>query len=82
MMNAELVIAGQRRILIPTVFREDYLLALRALSRQMHTEPYVRMMDRAHRFSSKIDFSSYESAFDILTEANAFKEPSEGRLKD
>ena len=34
MMNAELVKAGYSKILIPTVFREDYLLALRKLSRK------------------------------------------------
>lgn len=82
MMNAELVHAGLRRILIPAVYREDYLLALRAVSRQKHTEPYIKMMDRAQRFSAKIDFSSYKAACDMLTKSDAFKEPNEGRLKD
>jgi hypothetical protein len=48
----------------------------------MHPEPYVTIIDRAQRFSAKIDFSSYEAAIDLLTKADAFKEPSEGRLKD
>ena len=33
MMNAELVAADQSKIIIPTVFREDYLDALRRLTR-------------------------------------------------
>ena len=34
MMNAELVAADQSKIIIPTVFREDYLNALRRLTRR------------------------------------------------
>ncbi len=34
MMNAELVGGGQSRIIIPTVFRDDYLGGLRQLTRQ------------------------------------------------
>lgn len=79
-MNAELVSTGLRRILIPTVYREDYLLALRALSRNGIAEPYVKMLDRAQRFSSQIDFSSYETACELLTKANAFEESSDARL--
>ena len=47
MMNAELVHGNRARIIIPTVYREDYLLALRALTRNGNTEPYIRMLDRA-----------------------------------
>lgn len=38
-MSAELVQAGECRILIPTVYREDYLGGLRALSRQDDPTP-------------------------------------------
>ena len=82
MMNAELVSAGLRRILIPTVYREDYLLALRALSRQRTAEPYIKMVDRAHRFSARVDFSSYDAAHDVLARANAFQEPADARFLD
>ena len=82
MMNAELVSAGLRRILIPTVYREDYLLALRALLRQRTAEPYIKMVDRAHRFSARVDFSSYDAAHDVLARANAFQEPADARFLD
>ncbi len=39
MLNAELVHGKRSRIIIPTVYREDYLLALRALTRQGNTDP-------------------------------------------
>ena len=82
MMNAELVAAGLRRIIIPTVFRDDYLGALRALSRRGDPAAYLRMIDRAERFSASIDFSDFASARRGLEAANAFKDPGEARLLD
>ncbi len=43
MMNADLVFAGSSTIIIPTVYREDYLLALRALTRRNRPVPLVEM---------------------------------------
>lgn len=81
MLNAELVHSGRARIIIPTVYREDYLLALRALTRQGNTDPYIRMLDRAQDFTARIDFNDYERALAQLREANAFLDPHEGRLR-
>ena len=81
MLNAELVHGAQARIIIPTVYREDYLLALRALTRQGNTDPYIRMLDRAQEFTSEIDFNDYERALSQLRESGAFLEPNEGRLR-
>ncbi|TCK18986.1 Fic/DOC family protein [Thiogranum longum] len=80
-MNAELVSSGQSRILIPTVYREDYLLNLRRLSRDDEPLPFISMMDRAHRFTSRIDFSDYAQAKAQLAACNAFKESYEGVLR-
>lgn len=71
MMNAELVAAGLRRIVIP-----------RALSRRGDPAAYLRMIDRAERFSASIDFSDFASARRALEAANAFKDPGEARLLD
>lgn len=80
MMNAELMHGKRCRIIIPTVYREDYLLALRALSRESRTDPYIRMIDRAQIFVSAIDFNDYEQALVTLRRCNAFSEPSEAKL--
>jgi len=80
MMNAELAHGGLHRIIIPTVYREDYLLALRALTRQGNSEPYLRMLDRAQEFTSRLDFTDYDDAVAQLRAAGAFFEPHEGRL--
>lgn len=56
MMNAELVSESLPTIIIPTVFREDYLMALRALTRRERPGPLVDMIHRAQKFSA-LDFT-------------------------
>jgi hypothetical protein len=79
MMNAELVKRAQTRIIIPTVFRDDYILTLRRLTRDNDPKPYIKMLDRAQRFSQTI-VGSINFMQDYLEKCNAFKEPTEGKL--
>ena len=80
-MNAELIAGGQQRIIIPTVYRDDYLGALRALSRTGRSQVLPEMLDQAQAFASRIDFSDLAGARRALEEAQAFREPSEGQLR-
>ena len=80
-LNRELLSAGFSSIIIPTVYREDYLLALRALSRKSRPDPLVRMFFRALRFSH-LDFSNYQSAKKEITRRNWFLEPDEGKIAE
>lgn len=81
MMNAELVSGQQRRVLIPTVYRDDYLLALRALSRQAVPDALVKMLDYAQAFCAALDFVHLERAIDDLRRCNAFERDTDLRLK-
>ncbi|HEX8242082.1 MAG TPA: Fic family protein, partial [Longimicrobium sp.] len=81
MMNGELIAGGQRRIFIPTSYRDDYLLALRALSRQVVADPLIKMLDYAQAFSAAIDFSDLQGALEILRRSNAFERDTEARLR-
>jgi len=81
MMNAELVKAGQARIIIPTVYREDYMGALRQLTRQQLPAAYIRMLGRAQLFSAAITGTDMDEMQARLTACDAFKEPSKGKLK-
>jgi Fic family protein len=81
MMNAELISGLQRRIFIPTSFRDDYLLALRALSRQDAPDALVKMLDFAQAFSAAIDFADLQAAIDVLRRCNAFERDTEARLR-
>jgi hypothetical protein len=81
MMNAELVSAGQSTIIIPTVFRDDYLQSLRALTRRDRAVPLVRALVRAQKFSH-LAFSPYPRILKELTQRNWFREPDEARIID
>ncbi len=80
MMNAELVTAKQSKIIIPNVYREDYILSLRKLTRQKDPDAYIRMLSRAHEFSSTIHGSTMDEIQIKLEKSNAFHLPNEGNL--
>lgn len=77
-MNAELVAARERRMIVPTVYRDDYLSGLRALSRQDHPMPYILMLDQAQRFTASVRWDDYAMALADLRAANAMAAPEEG----
>jgi len=81
MMNAELSSRGLTKIIIPTVYREDYMGALRKLTRQQIVDPYIRMLARAYEFSATVNQQSIDEMEQYLVACDAFKEPKEGRLK-
>ena len=81
MMNAEFVHAGQSRIMIPTVYREDYLGALRKLTRSSDPSVYIKMLQRAQKFSSQLDASDFLNLETQLETTNAFNESDEAVLK-
>jgi Fic family protein len=75
--NAELTAAGQQRLIIPTVFRDDYLHALRAMSRQANPTPLIRVLDRAQDFCAQLDWTDIDRAEEQLRAAHAFDTPAE-----
>lgn len=77
MMNAELVATGEQRIIIPTIYRSNYLSALKAISSRHSAEPLVRMLDFAQRFTQAIDWTNFEHAEAELKAANAFMDSAE-----
>jgi hypothetical protein len=76
-MNAELAVAGQQRIVIPPVYRDDYLGGLRALSRSGDPRPLHRVLAFAQDFARRIDWSDYDVARTVLTDNNALLTPDE-----
>lgn len=81
MMNVELVKTGESKIIIPTVFREDYIGALRKLTRQSDPDPYIRAMARAHEFSANVYSDDRDKMENYLKSCDAFLEHTEGKLK-
>jgi hypothetical protein len=81
MMNAELSSRGLTKIIIPTVYREDYMGALRKLTRQQFADPYIRMLARAYEFSATVNQQSIDEMEQYLVGCDAFREPKEGKLR-
>ncbi len=77
MMNAELVAAGESRIIVPTVFRNNYLAALKALSQNQIAGAIVRTLDFAQRYTAAVDFADLDWARLMLDRTNAFMDPNE-----
>ena len=77
MMNAELVAAGECRIIVPTVYRNNFLSALKALSMNGITGAVARVVDFAQRYTLAIDFSDVEKAHGMLERTHAFVDANE-----
>jgi fido (protein-threonine AMPylation protein) len=74
MMNAELVAAHQLPIIIPTVFRGEYLGALKNATNNGNFDALVAVLDFAHRYTAQVDFTSRATADRDLARTNAFIE--------
>lgn len=72
-MNHFLTNAGLTRIIVPTVYRDDYITSLKAMTNG-HPEPMPRMLSYAARFSRWLDMSSKEVCFAALEASNAMKD--------
>jgi fido (protein-threonine AMPylation protein) len=72
MMNAELSAGGQCRIVIPSVYRHDYLGALGALTHNARPDALVSVLAFAQRWTSQVDWSDRLHADADLESTNAF----------
>ncbi|KQO98452.1 Fic family protein [Leifsonia sp. Leaf264] len=72
MMNAELVRAGQQRIIIPINLRNEYLSGLVRLTNYGNSDGLVQVMDFAQRYAGQIDFTDFDTAWRELRGTNAF----------
>jgi len=74
-MNCHLSAAGLCRIIVPTVYREDYLSPLKALSNNRNPQPLLAAMSRAQAWSAAF---SYDRPLDgvekDMAACNAFKD--------
>jgi len=80
MMNAELGAKGLSKIIIPTVYRDDYMLSLKKLTKQRDGDAYIRMLLKAWEFSSNIYDEDLDAMENYLINCNAFLSHKEGKL--
>lgn len=81
MMNAELQRARHSPILIPTVYRDNYLAALKRLTHHGDPEAYIRMLMFAHRYGRTIPWSERQVAFGVLARTHALDRAEEAESK-
>lgn len=80
-MNAELSRTGLARIIIPTLFHEQYVDAQRALSRRNDPEPLIRALSHIARWATLFDYADVRAVVEAIRRTNAFEEdPREFRL--
>jgi len=63
------------------VYREDYILSLKKMTNKKDPNTYVRVMDKLQNFSNNIFGDNFDDLNNYLKETNAYKEPSESKLK-
>lgn len=81
MMNAELTAANMPKIIIPTVYRIDYIDALKRLTQNGEPATIIRAMERVRLFSSGLDCSDYDALKLYLEQCNAFRDEQEYILR-
>ena len=77
MMNAELVTADEVRIIIPTVYRLNYLSALQAATRTGNDQALIATLSFARRWTARVNFSTRSSAEADLLATNALRDARE-----
>jgi len=82
-MNAYLTQANASRIIIPTGYREDYLLPLKALSQNNDPTPFIRSMSRAWYWTAGFNYFDFDKLWEKMKLSNAFTDnPNQYRLVD
>lgn len=83
MMNAELVAAGEQRIIIPTILRDNYIEVLRALSspKSKDPRPLIRVLDYAQRWAAAVNWTGLTETRSELERSHAFLESGEAETQ-
>lgn len=77
MMNSELDLYHENRIIVPTVFRTNYFNGLRRLSRD-DASVLIKALRYAHDYTNAIDFTDFDRAVEQLIATNAFEDAEAG----
>jgi len=78
-LNRELIKSGSPTIIIPTVYRDDYMGVLKQASKRQLFNPLYRMFLRAWKFSH-LDFSHYQKIKKAITDKNWSYDPKDAKI--
>lgn len=72
-MNAELSVVKACRIIVPTLFREEYLDCLRVLTREGNPAPFLDAMQHIHAWTAAFDYEDIDQVIADMKACNAFE---------
>ncbi len=72
-MNAELSVVNTCRIIIPTLFRDEYLDCLRVLTREGQPRPFLDAMQKIHEWTAAFDYEDLDKVIADMKACNAFE---------
>lgn len=81
MMNGELERAGQGRIIVPTIMRQEYMSSLSAITNNENPAALRSVLRFAQRYTNQIDFTDVAVARTMLNRTNAFVDSAEAHLE-
>ncbi len=72
-MNSELSVVNSCRIIVPTLFRNEYLDCLRALTRGGNPAPFINAMQKIHEWTAAFDYQNLDKVIAAMKACNAFE---------
>ncbi|MGQ0543882.1 MAG: hypothetical protein ACT4P3_00915 [Betaproteobacteria bacterium] len=72
-MNAELSRTGEARIIIPTLFHEEYVDCQRQLSRHNHPDGHMRALTLIQAWTVAFDYSDIDALIGSVKMTNALE---------
>ena len=72
-MNAELSVVKGCRIIVPTLFREEYLDCLRLLTREGSPKPFLDAMQHVHAWTAAFNYENLDKVIAGMKLCNAFE---------
>jgi Fic/DOC family len=72
-MNAELSVVDACRIIVPTLFREEYLDCLRVLTREGDPKPFLDAMQHIQAWTAVFDYEDLDKVIGEMQACNAFE---------
>ena len=72
-MNAELSAVNACRIIVPTLYREEYMDCLRLLTRERDPKPFIKAMVHIHQWTAGFDYEDIAGTIKQMAQCNAFE---------
>lgn len=72
-MNAELSTVNACRIIVPTLYREEYMDCLRVLTRERNPKPFIKAMVNIHQWTAAFDYENIADTIEKMKACNAFE---------